>query len=503
LEERDQLQNGMSEDLDVLDHCLEVMVLSAGLEWIHQEGKREKAHLSNGPLKRGLQVLRVLLPERKTVMILTKMAAVLVLGGIVAFFLVKKAPLHKSGDLAEIIGGLAVKWAETPQGMGRGTRLGQGQRHLVEGIAEIQMASGAEVVLRGPCRFSLEGENQIHLTRGGLTARVPEQARGFKVSTDQVDVVDMGTEFGVIVESDGHVEAHVFAGEVLVVPDRASPRTSSIRLGTGMAAVVSDKGSIAKAPAAEERFVRSIPEKPTAATPGKRLDLADLVGGGNGFGSGVLDRGLNPDDGRGVESPVLRQTRAIRTGYIILLGSRYVDGVFVPNGKNGPNAVSSTGLVFEGCPETDGTYCGGIVDGARMAAVGQGRPTPLGRLRGKVYGIGGSPALCVHPNVGITFDLERIRRDNPGVAIKTMRGLCGISETIPGRPASPTDFWVLIDGQVRFHHRAEPDDLRTASIEVAVDARSHYLTLATTCPGNTENCWALFAESFLDFGSLE
>jgi len=502
-QERDQLQNSMAEDLDVLNHCLDFVVLSAGLQWIHQGGKKETVQASDGHLQRGLRVLRVLVPRRTILLTVAKIAAVLVLGSAGIALLVSRAPRQDTRGMAEIVSGLAAKWANASGPTDRGTHLGRGPWHLVEGIAEIRMASGTEVVLRAPCRFSLEGENQVFLTSGGLTARVPDRARGFKVSTDHVEVTDMGTEFGVIAEADGHVEAHVFVGEVMVVPDRTAPSASAVRLGTGMAAAVSATGSISKGPAAEERFIRKMPEGPTAASPGRRLDLADVVGGGNGFGSGTLDQGLNPDDGQIVQSPALRPSKARRSGYIILLGSRYVDGVFTPNVRSGGIAVTSTGLVFAGCPETDGTYCGGIVNGAGMGAVGQGRHALLGRLRGKAYGTGGAPAIRIHPNAGITFDLERIRRDNPGVAILAMRGLCGISETIPGRPASPTDFWVLIDGQVRFHHRAEPSDLRTASIEVPIDARSHYLTLATTCPGSTDNCCALVAEPFLEFGPGE
>ena len=231
------------------------------------------------------------------------------------------------------------------------------------------------------------------------------------------------------------------------------------------------------------------------------MDLADVVGGGSGFGSGTLGQGLSPDDGQTVQATTLAQSKARRSGYIILFG-RYVDGVFVPNAQAGANAVTSTGLVFGGCPETDGTFSGGVINGGRLATA-PGQPGLLGRLRGKDYGTDAAPALRIHPNAGITFNLERIRRDNPGAVLRALHGLCGISETAPGRPASATDFWVLVDGDVRFHHRIEPDTLRTASIDLPIEAGARYLTLVTTCPGSTENCWALVAEPFLEFGSLQ
>jgi len=502
LEERDELQNNMAEDLEVLNRCLDLMVVSAGLEWIRRDQKNAVDPLKDRP-RRGLRIWRIVSRQQRGILLAAKIAAVVVVGTFVAFMAVRNGQPHDTRDLAQVITELATRWAGAPGAMGRGTQLGSGPRYLMEGIAEIRMASGAEVVLRGPCRFSVEGENRVFLASGGLTARVPVQARGFVVSTRQADVVDTGTEFGVIVESDGRVEAHVFSGQVVLVRDVAGPNTAQVRLVEGMAAAVSTTGEIKKAPASPERFTRTVPEGPVAASPGRQLDVADIVGGGNGFGNGKLGRGFDPSDGQVVQSPALRRAQAKTLGYVILLGNGYVDGVFVPNGKNGPNAVSSTGLVFPDCPETDGTYVGGILNGTAVTGPDQGWPGASIRLKGREYGTSAAPAISLHPNAGITVDLDRIRRDNPGALIRAFKGLCGISETTPGRPASPADFWVLVDGQVRFHYRSEPDDRIPATIHVALDSRAHYLTLATTCPGYTENNWAVVAEPLIELGPVQ
>jgi RNA polymerase sigma-70 factor len=500
-EERDDLRTQMMEDLEVLNHCLDLLIVSAGLELIHQDVKKQ-ARPSEGRLQKGLQSLRILIPTRRTTLTLVKIAAAIALVGGAAVWIIQGTGRQpSSAGLAEVIGDLAVKWANTPRPVVAGSHMGRGPWNLAEGIAEFRMASGAEVIVRGPCQFSLEGENQVALTLGSLTARVPDKARGFKVSTQKVDIVDMGTEFGVIAEADGRVEAHVFSGEVVVVPDREATSPSTVRLGTGMAAAVSTTGQVAKAPAAEERFVREMPSKLTQASPGRQLDLADVVGGGNGFGSGTLGRGLSPDDGQTVHAAIPALSRARRSGYIILFG-RYIDGVFVPNGQAGANAVSSTGLVFAGCPDTDGTFAGGIINGGRLAT-SQGQPGTLASLRGKYYGTDAAPALRIHPNAGVTFNLEGIRRDTPGAVLRSFRGLAGISETAPARPASATEFWVLIDGQVRFHHRVEPGDFKSASIDVAIDAKAQYLTVVATSAASTENCWAIIAEPFLEFGPTD
>jgi hypothetical protein len=54
-----------------------------------------------------------------------------------------------------------------------------------------------------------------YLASGRITANVPRRAFSFAILSPQVDMVDLGTSFGVEVGNQGRTELHVFEGEVL------------------------------------------------------------------------------------------------------------------------------------------------------------------------------------------------------------------------------------------------------------------------------------------------
>lgn len=97
-----------------------------------------------------------------------------------------------------------------------GSRITEGQRLVLEhpGYVELTMASGARVVLQGPGTFVMAETNRIDMLSGRATASVPPQATGFTVQTPGMDIIDLGTEFGVSVDEHGHGEILVFDGLV-------------------------------------------------------------------------------------------------------------------------------------------------------------------------------------------------------------------------------------------------------------------------------------------------
>jgi len=96
-----------------------------------------------------------------------------------------------------------------------GCFLALGQKLELEyGLAELEFASGAKVILEGPAEFTVVGNNASNLGLGRLAATVPEGAQGFTVATPDLEIVDLGTEFGVAVEDGGNTDVHVFKGMV-------------------------------------------------------------------------------------------------------------------------------------------------------------------------------------------------------------------------------------------------------------------------------------------------
>ena len=95
---------------------------------------------------------------------------------------------------------------------------------MSRGLMELEFRSGARVTLEAPVSFTVENPMRAVLSRGKLTAVVPEQARGFTVVTPEGDAIDLGTEFGVFVGDEGETETHVFRGEVSFLPGQELPK---------------------------------------------------------------------------------------------------------------------------------------------------------------------------------------------------------------------------------------------------------------------------------------
>ena len=105
-------------------------------------------------------------------------------------------------------------WGAGTSIAGIGSALRPGTLTLESGRVEIDFACGAKVFLRGPAEFSLLSAARGKLHHGELSAVVPEGAEGFVIDTPSVEVVDLGTEFGVSVDRQGIADVHVFKGAV-------------------------------------------------------------------------------------------------------------------------------------------------------------------------------------------------------------------------------------------------------------------------------------------------
>lgn len=119
--------------------------------------------------------------------------------------------------------------SETPR---LGAPLEPGWLRLNSGLAQIVFYSGARVAIQGPAELELISQGEAVCRRGRLTAEMPPQARGFRVSTPQLSVEDRGTSFGLAV-TDRRTELHVFSGAVeLRAP--ADGRKQDLQEGRGV-----------------------------------------------------------------------------------------------------------------------------------------------------------------------------------------------------------------------------------------------------------------------------
>tara|TARA_R110002096_G_scaffold42144_28_gene113853 strand:+ start:507 stop:2102 length:1596 start_codon:yes stop_codon:yes gene_type:complete len=77
---------------------------------------------------------------------------------------------------------------------------GPGDYELKAGTAHLRYANGADLVVQGPARFSIDNVKHTLLESGRVRAVVPPPARGFTIETPQLQFEDVGTEFALSVD---------------------------------------------------------------------------------------------------------------------------------------------------------------------------------------------------------------------------------------------------------------------------------------------------------------
>jgi cytochrome c553 len=214
------------------------------------------------------------------------------------------------------------------------------------------------------------------------------------------------------------------------------------------------------------------------------ISLADLVGGGNGYGTGTLGAGIdastgamrNPNEKKGFLDGVVAN-RLNTTNF------PWIDSVFVPDGGTMARlAISQAGTVAQGIPSTDSK----VWDAIRNGPVNSQFSTNLGGIE---CAPPGRSMLSLHANAGITFrlqkePLEELRKSNDGstggagIVFTAMVGYFG--ETA----SNGADVYVLVDDQVVFRHVGLGRNEGLQNIRHELPEGASTLTLIATDGGN-------------------
>ena len=201
---------------------------------------------------------------------------------------------------------------------------------------------------------------------------------------------------------------------------------------------------------------------------GQGVDLADLVGGGNGFGSGRKGIGLDARTGK-MQERNFGDLGNVKPGNYAKCSYAFIDGVFVP--AEGETRISSTNLKATGLP----TNGGKAWDMIRNGPVASQFSTKWG---GVDYNKPGRSMIGLHANAGITFDLSAIR-EATGIKELRFNSVAGYG----GRTTTPSaEFRVLLDSKLMAHKRLGRKDAAPIDFEIPQDAR--FLTLISTDGGN-------------------
>ncbi len=227
----------------------------------------------------------------------------------------------------------------------------------------------------------------------------------------------------------------------------------------------------------DEVFVRyrqtAMPTVPQAVYPKVlgtvySLDLADVVGHGDGLGSGSLTAGINPGTGELVAAGTPNPGEITGPGFHPV-SLPFVDGVFIP-GAAGFMQIASTGLTMQhNYPARDGRswdhFRNGPTDGASRV------------LSGVDYTSDGHSLIDMHANKGITFDLDAIRAAHGGTDVNQFTTTFG---DVAGGNGN-TDFNVYLDG--RLVYGIGGDLAAGRPLQIAI-GRERFLTIVASDGGD-------------------
>ena len=86
---------------------------------------------------------------------------------------------------------------------------------LASGFAELHLTNDVELIFEGPAQFELVSDMRVVLRHGKVVADVPPAARGFVVSSREVQVIDLGTRFGIYANEKSGTQVQVMDGKVM------------------------------------------------------------------------------------------------------------------------------------------------------------------------------------------------------------------------------------------------------------------------------------------------
>lgn len=438
----------------------------------------------------------------------TSLFSIIVSAAALIFFIifVNLAPLNNGVEVATLTETINAKWDESNGDLKVGQRLlsKSNSLWLKEGYAELTFDNDSRVTIEAPAEFEIIADDQIRLSYGRLYAIVPSQALGFTVTTLHSKIIDMGTEFGVRADLGNQTQLHVIKGKTMLISGSSNDTRETYDVKQGQAKAIDGNNGVRDIPVQTDVFARRIYSESNFVWKGKdSMNLADIVGGGNGFGTGRLNAGIDYTG-----STQILNTRTSEEGPsdYIPVSNPFVDGVFIPNGFS---QVTSDGRRYS-FESTNGRYWLGVLNGAwHQIDLTVTVPRHQLCLNGTEYGTPAHPAIYMSANQGITFDLEAIRRFT-NMEITRFTAVCGVSETYrqywdvmktnPQFKEFPkATFMVLVDGQPRV--LLEDMTCRQAAAAVAVELSDtdRFLTLVTLQGGDNSNNgdWALFAEPSL------
>lgn len=434
----------------------------------------------------------------------TSLVVFLVTAAAAAFLvlLIHLTPPVKNSKVAVLSDSIHAKWADADAKTEKGAAILAGRKSQVlqEGCAKLLFDNNTQVTIEGPAEFEIRTEDQIKLLYGRLYAIVPREGIGFSVYTQNARIIDLGTEFGIQVDKSGDTSLYVMRGKTVLIAGENSNK-DSIEVTAGQAKIISGTTStISDVMFRHELFVRDINSASNTIWKGQnKINLADIVGGGNGLGTGILEAGINPASG--MPSRDIRKEQVAPNQYYSVSSNSYIDGVFVPNGKT-TQIISSQGHTFQECPVSSGYYYNCVTNAERVLE------SPVAQDK-TIVDFPKIHCLAMHANTGITYDLQAMRDVFTNAKIVRFQSKFGIEKDASRPTASNADFWILVDGELKYQ-KTQVKWNTFFEVALELSEKDRFLTLVVTEGGDpdgrivdnlilskVDSDWGVFADPVL------
>lgn len=212
---------------------------------------------------------------------------------------------------------------------------------------------------------------------------------------------------------------------------------------------------------------------------GAGWSLADIVGGGDGCGSGTRDQGIDLRSGKSIAEKLgyhrdlpVNHLQKVTDPETVQDSRPFAKWVFIPDGQG--RVLVDSERPIKDLPATSGHAWDAIRNGALNSQVST-------TLNGVDYATAGHSILGLHANSGITFDLSRLRSPEAAAGF-TFTGVIGFGSG-PGGAGTVADFSVFVDQQVQFQKLKLKKD-ETAAFDIAIPPTATTLTLIATDGGD-------------------
>ena len=210
---------------------------------------------------------------------------------------------------------------------------------------------------------------------------------------------------------------------------------------------------------------------------GQGLDLADMIGGGNGRGTGTKGAGLHVGNGTVAKDKLgyhrdIKANRLQKPEWGHVNAPKFVQWLFVPDGREEVNIAFKKPV--KGVPLTSAHTWDAIRNGPLASQVSTS-------IDGTDFAKDGHSILGMHANSAVTFDLKEIRQASgyTKMRLTAMVGF-GASKQVA---SSLTDFSVFVGSEQKFQRLKMRKD-ESARIDLSIPADALTLTLIATDGGD-------------------